>query len=564
MDLSVIIVNYNVRAFLENALISVQKAMRNLQGEIFVVDNASDDGSSEMVQAKFPSVNLLANKKNFGFAKANNQALKQAQGKYLLLLNPDTVVQENTFEVLLKYFEQQNDVGLATCKVLSPDGTLQLACRRSFPTPFVAFSKLVGLSDMFPKSKLFGKYNLTYLNENESYEVDAISGSFMFLRREVFEKIGGLDEDFFMYGEDLDWCYRVQHNGWKVMYVPTTQIIHYKGESTRRSSIDEVKIFYQSMQLFVQKHFRSSFLSLPILRLGIWLRSWIAFLGKNKTTIFAMAVDSSFIFLSILLAEYFWLKKLYSFPSYAYPTIFIFSIGIILLAEFFSGALTKRKTVSSASASAVLFSFIFLSALTFFFKEYGFSRMVTILTGVLTMLFLSGWRLFANLFLRLKQTGKRSLIVGANVSGEELVKKLRSRVEKNYDVVGFIDQNSQRIGEKISGVEILGNIDSIGRLIQDKNITEVIFSTDALSYTDILSVISRSRDRSVNYRLVPSTIEVIIGKSNIDELDAIPLVNIAYNIHQPFNRFAKRMFDIFFSFLLLVFIFPIVKLFSSS
>ena len=164
------------------------------------------------------------------------------------------------------------------------------------------------------------------------------------------------------------------------------------------------------------------------------------------------------------------------------------------------------------------------------------------------MLFLSGWRLFANLFLRLKQTGKRSLIVGANVSGEELVKKLRSRVEKNYDVVGFIDQNSQRIGEKISGVEILGNIDSIGRLIQDKNITEVIFSTDALSYTDILSVISRSRDRSVNYRLVPSTIEVIIGKSNIDELDAIPLVNIAYNIHQPFNRFAKRMFDIFFSF----------------
>jgi len=147
----------------------------------------------------------------------------------------------------------------------------------------------------------------------------------MFLRREVFENIGGLDEDFFMYGEDLDWCYRVQQSGWKVCYVPTTQIIHYKGESTRRSSIDEVKIFYHSMQLFVKKHFRSYVLFLPLLQMGIFFRSWIAFLGKNKTTFLVMVIDSVFIFLSLVLSEYLWRGRLYSFPSYAKILRFTFS-----------------------------------------------------------------------------------------------------------------------------------------------------------------------------------------------------------------------------------------------
>jgi GT2 family glycosyltransferase/lipopolysaccharide/colanic/teichoic acid biosynthesis glycosyltransferase len=563
MDLSIIIVNYNVRAFLENALVSIQKAMRNLEGEIFVVDNASDDGSVEMLQTKFPNVQLTARKENLGFAKANNLALNKAKGKYFLLINPDTIVQEDTLETMMKFFEQHSEVGLATCKVMNPDGTLQLACRRSFPTPFVAFSKLFGFSDMFPQSKLFGKYNLTYLPENETREVDAVSGSFMFLRRAVFEKIGGLDEDFFMYGEDLDWCYRVQHNGWKVFYVPTTQIIHYKGESTRRSSIDEVKIFYNSMQLFVKKHFRSSVLFLPFLQFGILLRSWLAFIGKNKTTVFAMAIDSVFIILSLILAEYFWRGRLNSFPSYAYPAIYIFSVGVILFSEFLTGALTKRKTISSASLIAVIASFTLLSALTFFFKEYGFSRMVTILAGMFTLMLLPGWRLIAHIFFRMKQMGKRSVIVGVTKSGEEIVRKLRSRVDHSYDVVGFIDTHRQRIGEKVNGVEILGSVDTIGRVIQEQKVSDVIFSTDALSYTDILSVIARSRDRNVSYRLVPSSLEAVIGKTSIDELESLPFVDIAYNIHQPFNRFVKRMFDIFLSLFLLLF-YPLVKLFFSE
>ncbi|RPH35293.1 glycosyltransferase family 2 protein, partial [bacterium] len=273
VDLSVIIVNYNVRQFLENSLASIQRAMEGLQGEIFVVDNASDDGSVEMVQASFPDVCLIGNRENVGFARANNMALARARGRFLLLINPDTVVQEDTFRVLLKFFEEHPDAGLAGCKILNPNGSIQLPCRRSFPTPWVAFTKVFGLAALFPASRLFGKYNLTYLSPDETYPVDAVSGSFMMLRRESYDKVGGLDEEFFMYGEDLDWCYRVQQAGYKVYYVHSTKIIHFKGESTRRSEIDEVRIFYGAMQVFVEKHYGRSGILKLVLKAGILFRA---------------------------------------------------------------------------------------------------------------------------------------------------------------------------------------------------------------------------------------------------------------------------------------------------
>src|SRR5712692_2988311 len=169
MQLSIIIVNFNVRPFLESALVSIQKAMKGIKGEIFVVDNASDDGSVEMVKSKFPKVVLISSAKNLGFAAANNLALRRARGRYILLINPDTIVQENTLRTMIDFFEQNHDVGLAGCKILNPDGTLQLPCRRSFPTPWVAFTKITGLSALFPNTKMFGRYNLTYLNPNETY-----------------------------------------------------------------------------------------------------------------------------------------------------------------------------------------------------------------------------------------------------------------------------------------------------------------------------------------------------------------------------------------------------------
>ncbi len=562
MDLSIVIVNYNVRPFLENSLVSIGKAIRDLPAEVFVVDNASDDGSVEMVRERFPEVRLIVNKTNRGFAAGNNTAIPQCRGTYVLLLNPDTLVQEDTFRVMIRFLEEHPDVGLAGCKILNPDGTLQLACRRSFPTPTVALARILGLSALFPDSRLFGKYNLTYLDPNESYEVDAVSGSFMCFRRELVDQIGLLDEQFFMYGEDLDWCYRIKQAGRKISYCPETQIIHYKGESARRSEIDEVKLFYEAMRVFVRKHLKQGVFVSGVLAAGIALREWIAFLGKIARPLLATLADLALIDLSLLLGELIWFKTLFRFPGYAYPITMTVPWLIIAATMYSLGVYTTRKFSISRAAGSVVIGYVIISALTFFFKQYGFSRMVVLISGAINLLLLPGWRLAARSLFRSPQLrrkslfGRRTIIVGTEGSGQEVLRKLRARVADGYDVVGFIDVGRKRIGERIAGVEILGSIDNIGKVIQEQRASEVIFSTDTLSYSDILSVIGRARNKSVNFRLVPTGLEVIIGKTHIDQLDDIPLVEIEYNIDRFPNRMFKRLFDLAGGAILLVTVYP--------
>jgi O-antigen biosynthesis protein len=275
-EISIIIVNYNVRDLLIDCIDSVLKSLNNFTSEIIVVDNASTDDSIEAIKRIYPQVKLIISKENHGFAKANNIALKQAEGKFILFLNPDTLLSERTITVCIDYFLKNSSASIIGCKILNADGTLQVACRRSFPTPWNAFAKLSGLSKLFPQSRIFGKYNVTYLNPDETYRVEAISGAFMFFRREVYDDIGGLDESFFMYGEDLDWVFRASKRGWKTFYVPFTQILHYKGESTRRSNINASDNFYGAMNLFVNKHYHSPSL-IFILRLGIFFKRSLSF-----------------------------------------------------------------------------------------------------------------------------------------------------------------------------------------------------------------------------------------------------------------------------------------------
>jgi hypothetical protein len=471
---------------------------------------------------------------------------------------------------MIDRLDERLDVGLAGCKILNPDGTLQLACRRSFPTPWVAFTKVSGLSALFPQSPLFGRYNLAYLDPDKSYEVDAISGSFMFLRRSVQEAVGGLDEQFFMYGEDLDWCYRIKSAGWKVLYVPDTQIIHYKGESARRSDIDEVKLFYQAMRVFVQKHLARGVVSDAILTVGIGLREWIAFLAKIAKPLRAALLDAALVNASLLLAELLWFGTWFHFPDYAYKITLTVPALVVMSSMYFLGVYTIRRLSISRTMGGVVIGYIVISALTFFFKQYGFSRMVMLIAGGLDVALLPGWRILSRTFFRSPGAqrgslfGRRTLIVGADASGQEVLRKLRARVDDGYDIVGFIDVNRKRVGEKITGVEILGSIDNIGKVIQEQKASEVIFSTDILSYTDILAVIGRSRNRAVNFRLVPSSLEVIIGKTHIDELDDIPLVDIEYNINRPLNRLVKRLVDLAVSSALLAVAYPLILIQRSS
>ncbi|TSA19529.1 glycosyltransferase [bacterium] len=562
--LSIIIVNYNVRDFLHHALVSLQKAMKGMKGEIIVVDNASDDGSIEMVRRRFPAVQLVASKSNLGFAKANNVGLKRARGKFILLINPDTLVQEDTLRVMLRFFEENHDVGLAGCKILNPDGTFQLACRRSFPRPWAAFTKMVGLSALFPTSRLFGRYNLTYLSPDETYEIDAVSGSFMMVRREAYEQVGGLDEDFFMYGEDLDWCYRIQRAGWKNYYVHTTQIIHYKGESTKRSNLNEIRTFYQAMHLFVQKHLSSSLMLAFLIRCAITVSSRLAIVKAFLRPLGIALVDIILVDLSLVLAEWIWFGTFSRLPVHAYPIIYSVPALIVVGGMFWAGVYTHRRMSVSRSIVATALSYVFISALVFFFKDYGFSRGVTIISGLLSTVFLPSWRLSLRVIGRSSAEGRRSilgrrtLIVGTDKSAQELLRRLRNRVSDGYDVLGFIDINRKRVGGELAGLSIVGSTDNIGKVIQDLRVSDVIFSTQTLSYTDILSVIGRTREQAVNFHLVPNTLEVIIGKGSVDSLNELPLVQITYDIEKSTNRTLKRFFDVVVSFLLLISIYPFV------
>ena len=258
VKLSVIIVNYNVKYFLEQCLKAVQKALNGIESEVWVVDNNSVDGSVEMLTQKFDWVKLIANPENTGFSKANNQAIKVSEGDYVLLLNPDTVVEEDSFSKCIAFMDSHPEAGALGVRMVDGSGNFLPESKRGLPTPAVALYKMFGLNKLFPKSKKFGRYHLGFLPENKINEVEALAGAYMFMRREALTKVGLLDESFFMYGEDIDLSYRIIKDGYKNYYFPETSIIHYKGESTKKGSANYVKIFYQAMVIFARKHYSGS------------------------------------------------------------------------------------------------------------------------------------------------------------------------------------------------------------------------------------------------------------------------------------------------------------------
>jgi O-antigen biosynthesis protein len=276
--------------------------------------------------------------------------------------------------------------------------------------------------------------------------------------------------------------------------------------------------------------------------------------------------DFCIVLATILLAAYVRSGRFFSFPAYAYPWALIVPSGIVVVSLFAAGAYSSRKLSVSRSFSAVFFAFVIISALTAFIKNFAFSRVIMIISGALSVLLIPGWRLMIRLMgagsspSRKTLFGRKTLIVGTGQTGQEVLKKLRSKPGDGYDVVGFIDVNRQRLNQKILDVEILGSVDTIGKVINDFRIDDVIFSTDAIPYSTILSVISKSRNRMVEFKLVPNSLEVIIGKSRIDQLDEIPFIEIQYNIDRPMHRITKRAVDILVSLFLLISCAPFVSL----
>lgn len=294
MQLSVIILNYNVRYFLEQCVLSVQNALESIDGEIIVIDNNSLDDSCDMMRQRFPNVRLIRNKENLGFPKGNNIGVAHAQGEYVCILNPDTVVAEDTFTKVLQFAKKQSDLGIVGVKLIDGTGNFLPESKRGVPTPFVAFTKVTGLYKIFPKSRIFGQYYAQHLDENENGEVEILVGAFMFMKRDLYQQVSGFDEHCFMYSDDIDLSYRVLKEGKSNYYFHETTVIHYKGESTIKDGI-YMKRFQEAMQFFYKKHFKASVVFSLFMKAGIVFFSFVKmFQGQPKLRI----RPKSFIFYS--------------------------------------------------------------------------------------------------------------------------------------------------------------------------------------------------------------------------------------------------------------------------
>ena len=564
IDISVIIVNYNVKELLEQCIKSIFAASGKLSVEVIVVDNNSFDGSAEFIRQKFPGdlrLKLIESPVNLGFAKANNLGAKEATGEYLLILNPDTILQEDTLDRSLEFYKAGKDIGALTCKLILPNGKLDLACRRSFPTPSVAVYRILGLSRIFPKSKLFGKYNLTYLDENDTYEVDAIVGAYMLIKKDVYEKVKGFDEDYFMYGEDLDLCFRIKKAGYRIFYFPETSIIHYKGESTKKSSISYVNNFYGAMQVFVKKNLNKNFWLMNFLiRMVIFYRAAISYFIRFLKNSYPVVLDLGFIVAGMFIAIY---QRFDFFPVRAYTVVIFVYSAIWLITLALSGSYNRNEKLSLIKPlNGILIGFFVNSSFTYFFNEYAFSRAVVLRTVIYAYILLAGWRVLAKIMKYSKSKGifstSNTLIVGKNDETGNFISKLKTRVDVEYEFIGYINPgNDIKPG-------FIGNLDNIKDVVNSNRVKNIIFAKNELSNIQILDMMWDLKNRNIAFKILSGESDIILGKSTLDKIDDIYLMKIEYNINKKFNIFVKRTFDIVFGILNLFTIYPLIMILGST
>ncbi len=293
LDITVVIVSYRAKHFLAQTLRSVRESLKGLQGEVIVVDNHSADDTMAYVKPKFPEVTFIENKENVGFARANNQAISQARGRYTLILNPDTIVTPESMNASLRWMDQHPQCGAIGLHMIDGNGQFLPESKRAFPTPWVSFCKIFGLSKLFPRSPYFAKYHLRYLDEHQPHAIDILAGAYMFCRTDLLKRIGGFDEDFFMYGEDIDLSFRLAQEGFSNWYLPVN-ILHYKGESTKKDSMRYVKVFYEAMLIFYRKHFpRFRALVYPFIKLGVLVRQGMAIARRLFSRVLAKKSGSA-------------------------------------------------------------------------------------------------------------------------------------------------------------------------------------------------------------------------------------------------------------------------------
>lgn len=533
MELSVVIVNYNVKAYLEQCLHTVEKAIAGIAGEVFVVDNQSTDGSVELVREKFPWVRLIANQDNVGFSRANNQAIREAQGDYVLLLNPDTVVGEDVFRKVIDFMNAHPKAGGLGVKMIDGTGHFLPESKRGLPTPQVAFFKIIGLTRLFPKSRLFGRYHLGHLPENEAAPIEILSGACMFLRKRTLDEVGLLDESFFMYGEDIDLSYRITLGGYENWYFPEARIIHYKGESTKKSSVNYVFVFYNAMAIFAKKHFtaRSAGIFPLLINGSIYLSATAALVRRFVERTFLLLLDLLLVFGTLALSP----VVPQRWPIIQEVGIDLLIGGLVVGWSALFGAYDRplrpfAPLMAMLAPAITLFALLALGTL---------DRDVAI--DLITMA--GVWALAATIM--------RAVLFQLRIKGMGIRRKERERVlaigtpAEARRTLALLWQTHFGLGRAVS-VEPEAPEAAVGALrerIARERIGEVVFCAQDLGWSRIISYLEQLRRRGTEFKIAQPGVSFIIGPSSIESLQDL-FVLPAYSVKDPGSQRNRRIVDL--------------------
>ncbi|SFD01821.1 Glycosyltransferase, GT2 family [Flexibacter flexilis DSM 6793] len=543
---------------MEQALLSVRKASQNIDTEVWVVDNNSVDGSVQMVREKFPEVKVIANTQNTGFSKANNQAIKLSDAKYILLLNPDTVVEENTFTSCCQFMDAHPEAGGLGVKMVDGKGVFLPESKRGLPTPWVSFYKIFGLAALFPRSKRFGKYHLTYLDKDQTHEVEVLSGAFMLMRKETLDKVGLLDEDYFMYGEDIDLSYRILLGGYKNYYFAGTRIIHYKGESTKKASVNYVFIFYNAMLIFAKKHFSGKSMKAfsLLINMAIYLRAAMAIAARFARQAVLPLTDALLIAVGMYLLQDYWGRNYKHSPSF-YPPEFMqivvpLYILVWLLSAYFSGVYEKKTRLSDI-VQGIGIGTVLISAASNFFDDYRFSKALILMGGGWATVALASSRMLWH-FIQYRNfsidsaASKKVVIVGSTAESKRVLGLLKN-VAAPVEVLGFIRTEADT---DLRDEHCLGQLSQIQEVINIYKVEEIIFCAKDLTAEQIIGfMIETSGKNAPDYKIVPDGSNYIIGSNSKNAQGDFYSFNVELAIVRKHNRRQKRLFDVFVSLFLL-------------
>jgi GT2 family glycosyltransferase len=558
MKLSVIIVSYNVEHFLAQCLVSVERAIANFsdqtpsnssQIDVFVVDNISVDGTCKMVKERFPWVNLIENPENVGFSKANNQAIKISNAEYVLLLNPDTVIQEDTFSKCISFADAHPKLGGMGVPMFDGSGTYLPESKRGIPTPWASLCRISGLFRLAPKSKKLNNYYAGHLSANENHKIEVLSGAFMWMRKSALDDVGMLDEDFFMYGEDIDLSWRIIKGGWENHYYTGTRIIHYKGESTKKGSLNYVSIFYKAMLIFAAKHFEGSqarsfnFL----IRIAIYFRAFISVIHRIITRLTWPVLEGIFLQIGLFIILSFYANYsgiLYDQYSTNVAMVIYSTLWVFFLWVF--GGYDKPWIPRRVLRGILAGSIVLIAGYGLLPEDLRFSRAILLLGAgwfsaivIIGRVTLGGWRLGAKPKSRLIVAGKDE-----SLSIQQLLESIELRE-------GISDATTVITPNELTTIVDLVRVHSIG---------EIVFSGRDVRSEDIITVLASFVDRAVVCRIAWTDDGYVMGSGGPGP---DPVTELDRAIYGPSARRSKRIFDLFSSLILLL-AFPLLVVFRRS